>query len=141
MILSKDEAKHLRAGGTDLEIVLGQFIVRDIQDNRVTFDARADALRILYERFSDDQRFRESLIEIGITLSALQGDQEYYQMNGRCGYLDDSNRCSDYENRPDVCKRFMAGGNRCQQIQDRTNVSTPVQISPKPHVDTNRSTD
>jgi Fe-S-cluster containining protein len=36
-----------------------------------------------------------------------------------CCFLDESNRCTIYERRPDVCRAFDAGGDQCQAARQR----------------------
>jgi Fe-S-cluster containining protein len=40
-----------------------------------------------------------------------------------CCFLDSDNRCSIYATRPDVCRRFAAGSEQCQQARERQGLS------------------
>ena len=58
-------------------------------------------------------------------------DEGVHVMIGPCGNLAPDGLCSDYENRPTVCREFVVGSTACEGFRDRDNV-VPVAITPKP---------
>lgn len=47
-----------------------------------------------------------------------------------CCFLDDANRCMIYATRPDVCRRFEAGSEQCQEARRRSGLG-PLLESPQ----------
>jgi uncharacterized protein len=39
-----------------------------------------------------------------------------------CVFLDHGNRCGVYETRPEVCRRFEAGSDQCQEARQRSGL-------------------
>jgi len=64
----------------------------------------------------------------GLRLKEWQETEEHvYQLHPlpfleRCAFLDDRNLCRIYGTRPDVCRRFEAGSNQCQQARQREKI-------------------
>jgi uncharacterized protein len=55
---------------------------------------------------------------------ALLADEWHYRLYPlpfleACCFLSGENRCTIYESRPGVCRRFAAGGEQCQQARQR----------------------
>ena len=46
-----------------------------------------------------------------------------------CTFLDEQDRCTIYPTRPDVCRRFAAGGDQCRQARERQGIA-PLAASP-----------
>ena len=118
LVLDFEEADHIRAGGTNLAIVLGEYMLRDIETGQVS-DYRLEALKQLYDDCPDDDPIRETIIDLALTLVGLKQDQEYYEIRGRCGYLDADNRCTTYDDRPKICRDFPPGGVACLRFRGR----------------------
>jgi Fe-S-cluster containining protein len=131
MVLSVEEVAHMREGGSDIQEVLGEFIVREKETRRVVYDVRAEVLQLLLNQYKDEPGMREHVLEIGTTLSMLDDNEEYHQLNGRCGYLGEDNLCTAYDKRPDVCRRFEVGTKACTRMRDRAGISTPVELRTK----------
>lgn len=43
-----------------------------------------------------------------------------------CCFLETNNRCTIYETRPDVCRRFEAGSEQCQEARRRLGLKALV---------------
>lgn len=124
LVLNGAEAKHLLDGGTKLGIVLGEYMLRDLESGRLS-DYRMEALKQLFDDCHEDDPTRETIIDLALTLIGLKQDQEYYEIHGRCGYLDDDNRCTTYNNRPKICQDFPPGGVACIRFRGRHGLDTP----------------
>jgi uncharacterized protein len=46
-----------------------------------------------------------------------------------CCFLDAEDRCTVYETRPDVCRRFEAGGEQCQEARRRVGLGALQPVS------------
>lgn len=54
---------------------------------------------------------------------------KFYQLDTDCGYLDqDTNRCTQYEERPQVCRTFDAGTVVCQKMKERHDMVVDLGI-------------
>lgn len=126
------EAEHLRASGTDLRVVLGQYMLIDIADRSV-LDLRLEALKVLYKTTDKDDPIRERIFEIAQTIDELAQGEEYYEIIGACGYLDENNRCTSYDDRLGICREFPAGGVACMNFRDRVGIDDSApQVIPMP---------
>jgi len=59
---------------------------------------------------------RLNALERGTIAKEFQDGRGFLKIvDGRCVFLDpETRRCREYENRPDVCRRFAAGGDACR---------------------------
>ena len=67
---------------------------------------------------------------VKVILGAAE-DEGVHVMIGQCGNLAPDGLCSDYENRPKVCREFVMGSTACEAFRERGSV-TQVAITPKP---------
>ncbi len=123
LVLDDAEALHMLNGGTKLGIVLGEYMLRDILTSKLA-DYRLEALKQLFDDCDEDDPLRETIIDLALTLVGLKQDQEYYEIRGRCGYLDDYNQCTTYETRPRICRDFSPGGVACCRFRERHGLET-----------------
>ena len=47
-----------------------------------------------------------------------------------CTFLDADDRCTIYDSRPDVCRRFAAGSEQCQQARQRQALAPLLPADP-----------
>jgi Fe-S-cluster containining protein len=129
LVLDSSEAEHLRVGGTKLSVVMAEFVLRDLIDSRKTIDLRLEALKALYKTTPADDPLREKIFSTASIIFELDKDQEYYEMSGSCGYLDENGRCSSYEDRPTICREFEPGESACMNFRHKAGIEpTTVQL-------------
>lgn len=80
-------------------------------------------------RVSKEDGSREPLIAAhALVVPAWEQSEEYYyQLHPLafctgCLFLGENNLCSVYETRPEVCRRFAAGSDQCQEARERNGL-------------------
>lgn len=66
-----------------------------------------------FEEFED---LRWYLCHEGISVHIDEDEDWYIQIDNPCRYLDDDNRCTIYEDRPIICRKY--GGDECELTGD-----------------------
>lgn len=138
-MISAAEAVHLHANGTELLPILRAFVNINPSPEEVELGALSswsdprsiENLQKRIDEADDDviKRFWEDAI---IEAPKMQPGDGLYTILGRCGLLDENNRCTTYDDRPRVCHSFEVGSDACVTFRDREDIPTPVSISPRP---------
>lgn len=128
---SEEEVQHLEAAGTVVKTVIPALKSRFLKRN-ANWVMHPIKRRALVQSLTDDPKGQEFYNTEAQMLLAGEG---LYSVEGRCGYLDENNRCSDYENRPAVCRGFLVGSKACLGARERFATEVVVEMLPTRNLD------
>ena len=126
MQLSLKEVKFMKKGGNRIQTIVEP--AGHVQEKaRYPIGANIDPIR----------RTVRWIYLKGKETEPLPAGMGRYALFGECQYLEtDENGheyCGVYDNRPQVCRDFEMGGDKCQTFREREGLGTPIEISRKPN--------
>lgn len=127
-VLDEDELEHMEAAGTELRALIPPLKSRILKRN-ANWYMHPFKRRALARALSDNPRGQN---EYNIEAQMLQPGEGLYVVDGKCGYLSEDGRCTDYENRPQACRSFRVGGLACRQSRESQGLWVPVEMSTRP---------
>jgi hypothetical protein len=135
--LSADEANRLVAAGTKLVTILTAFSHLKI-DGEVFDDepliSWANEVTAIEDKAKSESEPRAQNFWSNVAKHArhLKPGDGLFAIDGKCGFLQDDDRCGDYENRPRICQVFQMGGDACMGFRQRAGVDVPLELTSKP---------
>ena len=124
--LTPVEAERMMSASSGVGKFLSMFIISG-------HDCRVQALvqLIQIEQDQGDYDAAEVFGKAKADIEKIKEGYDLYGVEGACGFLVDG-KCTDYDNRPGVCRGFEMGGSECQVFRERSGIPVPVSIIPKP---------
>ena len=136
LVLSVREALLLSFAKTELKPLLPPFTnteptEEELAQGAITSwgDPRSIAELEARLQTTETPRLRELWKGIITQARRMQPGDGLFALVGRCGLLDENDRCSAYEVRPRVCQSFAVGSENCLDFRQREGLHTPVDIT------------
>ena len=137
LALSAEEADKLWAAGTELSTILPPLDKEELAEEIALSELPtnwaeyiAELSRLALEQ--TDEELRDYYLKIANYTVNMKPGQGWYALVGRCGLLGADNLCSDYDNRPNICREFSMGEGTCLDLREKAGVVVPVKITSKP---------
>lgn len=78
---------------------------------------------------SADRFTPEQLSQVLEATTTMKPGEGLFQMIGRCGFLGSYGECTNYSERPNVCRELQQGGRRCNNIVGKAVVQTVTPVA------------